>query len=182
VIDARLAIPRFPSDPAVADSRGLAHAELPSGSGWGIDLNGHVYVLTWRVITFGLGGQLLLARNHSEATEANPGVRTVTERLTSFTPQLSFNFGSGDGWSYISGGIGPSVWSIVPDGQTPQAADEERLFTYNFGGGARWFTRRHLAVHFDVRWHIVSPGSASTTLPGSPGASFFIIGAGVSVK
>jgi hypothetical protein len=26
--------------------------------------------------------------------------------LTTITPQLSFNFGTGNGWSYISGGLG----------------------------------------------------------------------------
>jgi len=178
VVDVRAAFPRFPTDAAVAESRGLAQAELPRGA-IGIDVNAHVYVMKWKAVTVGLGGQLLHARAHTEASE---GGREVRERLTVFTPQLSLNFGSGDGWSYISGGIGPSIWSIVPDGAQPLPADEERLRTYNYGGGARWFTRRHLAVHFDLRFHVIAPGTPSGALPGSPAVNLLVLGAGVSLK
>ena len=36
--------------------------------------------------------------------------RPVTERFTHLAPELSFNFGTGNGWSYLSGGIGRSTW------------------------------------------------------------------------
>jgi hypothetical protein len=108
--------------------------------------------------------------------------RPVTSWFTSFTPQLSFNFGTGNGWSYISGGIGKSVWSTVPDGQPPLAGDEERLTTINYGGGARWFAKSHLAFTFDVRFHSIYPGTPQGGLPGSPRTTILVIGAGVSVK
>ena len=52
------------------------------------------------------------------------GSQAITERFTSIAPQLSFNFGGKRGWSYLSGGIGPSTWSVVPDGSAPLAVDE----------------------------------------------------------
>jgi len=182
VVDVRAAFPRFPIDDVLAQSRGLTTSDLP-GAGLGLDVNAHVYVFKWKAVTVGLGGQLLLARARVESngtTEVAGG--GVTERLTSFTPQLSLNFGTGDGWSYISGGLGPSIWSVVPDGRPSQAADEERLNTVNYGGGARWFIRPHVAFHFDIRLHIIAPGSPTDTLPGGPRAQLLIVGAGVSFK
>ena len=54
------------------------------------------------------------------------GLRAVTETFTSLSSELSLNFGNGNGWSYLSGGIGVSTWSIVPDGAAPLPVDEER--------------------------------------------------------
>jgi hypothetical protein len=184
VVDLRGSVPRFPSDDfQLASSRGLEVNELP-GVGLGVDAGVHVFLMKWKAITFGLGGQLTLGRAHSSAvTVANqPVQRAVTERYTSMVPQLSFNFGTGDGWSYVSGGIGGSTWSIVPDGEPKQAADEERLRTINYGGGARWFIKRHLAFTLDVRFHAIDPGSPNGPLPGSPRTRLLIIGAGLSVK
>ena len=91
--------------------------------------------------------------------------RAVTSWFTAFTPQLSFNFGNGDGWSYISGGIGRGVWSTVPDAQQPLPADEERLTTINYGAGARWFAKPHVAFTFDVRFHEIYPARRRADCP-----------------
>ena len=183
VLDLRGSIPKFPGNQQLADSRRLDLRELP-GAGLGIDAGAHLSVLKWKAVTFGLGAHLTLAQSHSSAysVEGQPARRAVTERFTSFTPQLSFNFGTGDGWSYISGGIGRSIWSIVPEGAQPQPADEERLKTINYGGGARWFIKPHVAFTFDVRVHALDPGAPQGAVPGSPRTRLLIIGAGVSLK
>jgi hypothetical protein len=183
VVDVRGSSPSFPEDAQLAASRGLSVDELP-GRGLGLDAGAHVYLFKWRVITVGVGAQMTFARAKSAAVVQDEVevARPVTSWFTSFTPQLSFNFGTGDGWSYISGGIGSSVWSTVPDAQPPLPADEERLTTINYGGGARWFAKPHLAFTFDVRFHSIYPGTPLGELPGSPRANIFIIGAGVSVK
>ena len=106
----------------------------------------------------------------------------MTEKFLSASPQLSFNFGGPNGWSYISGGVGLSQWSIVPDGAEPQAPDLERLRTLNYGGGARWFMKKHLAFSFDVRVYSISAGTAALGVQGSPRSTLTVIGAGVSVK
>jgi hypothetical protein len=181
-IDVRGTVPRFPSNADLALSRGLQTSELP-GSGFGLDLGAHVYPLKWKAITFGLGGQITLARSHRDGSTTQGFIlHAVTERFTTIAPQLSLNFGSGNGWSYLSGGVGPAVWSLVPDGTSKLPSDEERLTAYNYGGGARWFAKPHLAFTFDVRFYDVYPGSAFLGFPGSPRVKMLILGAGVSVK
>jgi hypothetical protein len=183
VIDVRGTSPSFPQDALLAQSRGLSVGELPR-RGFGLDGGAHLYLFKWRVITVGIGVQATLARATSSSV-VQDGVETaraVTSWFTSFTPQLSFNFGTGDGWSYISGGIGKAVWSTVPNAQSPLPGDEERLNTVNYGGGARWFAKTHLAFTFDVRFHQIDPGTPMPGLPGSPRTTMMIIGAGVSLK
>ena len=49
------------------------------------------------------------------------------------------------------------------------AADEEPLKTINYGGGARWFTKTHLAFSFDVRFYAINPGTRLQTGYAPPG-------------
>jgi hypothetical protein len=183
VVDLHVVLPKFPSDPQLADSRGLNQAELP-GLGLGLSGGVHVYLLRWRAITFGIGAEAMTGRSHytPAAAQEQQGLQAVTERLTSYAPQLSFNFGTGRGWSYISGGIGQSIWSIVPDGQPERTVDKDRLRTVDYGGGARWFAKKHLAFSFDVRFYQIDPGFAELGFPGSPRTTLLVMGAGVSVK
>ncbi|MBS1819919.1 MAG: hypothetical protein JSU08_18445 [Acidobacteria bacterium] len=184
VVDVHGTFPKFPGDDAqLAASRGLAVQELP-GMGLGLHTGAHVYLLRWKAVTFGLGGDLTLGRSRRAAREIAAGVqgRAVTERFTHAAPQISFNFGDGDGWSYISGGIGTSTWSVVPDGTAAQAPDVERLKTINYGGGARWFIKRHLAFSFDVRFYAIDPSTPLPGLPSGPRTTLLSMGAGVSLK
>lgn len=183
VVDIRATIPNFPQDQQLADSRGLAMTDLP-GSGLGLDLGAHVYLFTWKAVTFGAGGQITLARSSSSSQTVN-GVlvaQAVTEHYTAVSPQISFNFGTGAGWSYLSAGVGTSVWSAEADGAAPLPADDERLISYNYGGGARWFVKRHVAFTFDVRFHDVYGGTPVLGFPGSPRIKMLVLGAGISVK
>jgi hypothetical protein len=183
-IDLRGTVPKFTTEQQLADSRGIPQPELP-GRGLGADVGLHLYLFKWKAMTFGLGGQLTLARGETSARPAvagSPAVQGLTERFTSVTPQLSFNFGDGDGWSYISGGIGPAQRTLVPLGGAISEIDEERLRTINYGGGARWFIKPHLAFTFDVRFHQIDPTAGMFGLPGSPRSTMLIIGAGASFK
>jgi hypothetical protein len=184
VVDLHANVPKFPGDAALADSRGLTSAaELPITGLGGGDLGVHIYPLRWRAVTFGIGGQVTRARAHQVPAAVSGQVLTaVTEHFTAVSPQISLNFGTGTGWSYLSGGIGVARWSIVPDGGTPLAADDEQLKTTNYGGGARWFIKPRVAFSLDVRFYAVSPGTPAFGFPGSPRSTFVIIGAGVSVK
>ena len=67
------------------------------------------------------------------ATDANATMNVVA-------PQLSFNFGTSDGWSYLSVGAGTARVNAEATGSSS---------AINAGGGARWFMKRHLAVGFD---------------------------------
>jgi hypothetical protein len=182
-LDVRGMVPRFPREQLIADSRGLDLLELP-GRGLGLDVGAQVYVLKWKAITFGLGAQATVASASSSPVtpSGRTPLRPVTERLISLTPQLSFNFGTGDGWSYISGGLGRGTWSIVPDGSERGEADRERLKIVNYGGGARWFIKKRLAFTFDVRFHQLDPGTPVLGRTGSPRTTMLLMGAGVSVR
>jgi hypothetical protein len=176
-----VAVP-FPDDPALAASRGLTTAEMP-GLGFGLDAGVHAYPLRWHAVTFGIGGHVIIGRStHTPRTGAHPSDRPVAEHLLSASPQLSFNFGKGDGWSYLSGGIGRTIWSIVPDGAGEAPADRERLKTIDYGGGARWFVRPHLAVGFDVRFYAINPGTPAGGRAGSPRTTLLVIGGGIAVN
>jgi|SRR5579884_2714173 len=189
VFDLHATVPRFPTEvQTLADSRGMQLGELP-GVGLGGQVGLHVYLFSWKAVTVGIGGEAAAGRATSAAAPgATPALRASTETFRTIAPQLSLNFGTGHGWSYLSGGIGVSNWSIVPAGSDPLPQDLERIRTVNYGGGARWFAKPHLAFSFDVRFYQLDPGSPYTdpttgmSYPGSPRTTLLVIGAGVSVK
>lgn len=180
VIDLHGTVPRFPDDLQLADSRGMQLSQLP-GAGLGVQVGAHIYVFRFKAITFGLGGEYASSRAR-QTPIGTTELPSVTEKFETISPQLSFNFGTGHGWSYISGGIGQSTWSLVPDGQTPFPSDTDTMRTINYGGGARWFAKSHLAFSFDVRFYQIDPGTPYFGNPGSPRTTLMIVGAGVSVK
>jgi hypothetical protein len=184
VIDVHGTFPRFPKDPLLADSRGITAAEMP-GMGRGVQAGVHLRVVKMKAITLGVGGQAMIGRSkQTPPPEQQDELQAVTETFRTISAQLSLNFGTGNGWSYVSGGLGRSQWSIVPEGLDPLPGDEEVLRTFNYGGGARWFPKTHLAFSFDVRFHAVDPGVVSS-LPGrppSPRTRFLVLAAGISLK
>jgi hypothetical protein len=180
VVDLHATVPRFPKNVQLAASRDMDLLELP-GSGLGVQIGVHVYPIRWRAVTFGIGGEFATGRARNTPVAA--ALRPATERFTTVAPQLSFNFGTGTGWSYISGGLGQSTWAVVPQGQEGFAADSEKLKTINYGGGARWFMKTHLAFSFDVRFYAINPGTPFVAgALGSPRTTLLVIGAGISVK
>jgi hypothetical protein len=188
-VDLHLTVPTFPTeDRQLADSRGMQIAELP-GVGAGIQAGVHLYLPKIKVLTVGVGAEFAASRARQTPPENQttfPILRATEERFSTVSPQLSLNFGNGHGWSYLSAGIGVSNWALVLDGQESAPADTEALKTINYGGGARWFAKPHLAFSFDVRFYAINPGTPYFTTPlgpvGSPRTTLMIIGAGVSLK
>jgi hypothetical protein len=181
-IDLHATIPRFPQDQTLADSRNMMLAELPGG-GLGVQASVHLYPIRWRMVTFGIGGEVAASRARSQPSDTSTGLRNAEEKFLSAAPQLSFNFGSGSGWSYLSGGIGVSQWSIIPDGRDePFPSDTAALKTINYGGGARWFVKPHVAFSFDLLFYQINPGTPYLGFPASPRTRLLIIGAGISLK
>ena len=106
VVDLHGVVPMFPSDSVqLAASRGLSSAAQLPGAGLGGDMAVHLYPLKWRAVTLGIGGNLMTARSRQALDPATSTLVPVTEQFTSIAPQVSFNFGTGLGWSYISGGM-----------------------------------------------------------------------------
>jgi hypothetical protein len=187
-VDFHATVPKYPTSPLLAASHDVVAAELP-GHGLGVQVGAQVYFFRFRAVTFGIGGEYAASRARqtppeSQSSDPSSGttLRNTEEIFKSAGAALSFNFGTGNGWSYISGGVGKSTWSIIPEGRDAFPSDLAQLKTINYGGGARWFAKKHVAFSFDVRFYAINPGPASVDFPGSPRTTLMVIGAGVSVK
>ncbi len=182
VVDVRGSIPLYGQNEQLAANEGLFSFQLPS-RGLGIDVGGHLYPLRWHGITFGVGISLLTSAGERAAGENDPVVGGPTVRTTfaAISPQLSFNFGSKDGWSYLSGGSGVSRLTISTGAQGNES--RRRARTINYGGGARWFVKRHLAFTLDLRFYAISPQPATEAgETATPRMTLMVINAGVSFK
>lgn len=181
-LDVRAALPNFPDDAAIASALGVASENLP-GRGLGLSAGLHVYPIRRR-IALGLGGELLIARASRTAEpvqEGGPEGPTVNGRFAAISPQVSLNFGSRRGWSYVSAGLGWGTFTVEQE-TAPVGDPDGRLRTWNYGGGARWFAKQHLAFTFDLRFHRFGAQEATATRPGYPKGRMMILSAGISVK
>jgi hypothetical protein len=182
-LDARVAIPNFPDDAAIATALAVTTENLP-GRGLGISAGAHVYPARLGRVTLGIGGELLLtraSRTLEPATEGGPAGPTVDGRFSALSPQVSLNFGSRRGWSYLSAGIGWGNFTVERD-TAPVQSPDGRLRTLNYGGGARWFAKDHLAFTFDLRFHRFGAQEAIAGRPAYPAGRMMIFSAGISVK
>jgi hypothetical protein len=166
-----------PPGPWTVDLRGTT-AGLPSDTaffplittdtlvpsrGFGLDLGAHVYAIGFGPSRLGVGLNYLRMRGTTEA---------VTTTLSTVVPQLSFNFGTRHGWSYLSAGLGRAWVRTTAEQLTGTATREsEGLNAVNFGGGARWFLTRHVGVGFDLRWHQISGPPRTTVMAAGVGFS-----------
>jgi hypothetical protein len=161
-----------PPGPFVVDIRGVTSG-VPTAStlypeltfqdavpsrGFGFDIGAHVYRFHLGAARLGLGANYIRVNGTSADAHVNVQI---------FAPQLSFNFGTANGWSFLSAGLGPV--RVLGD----QRFDTTSL---NAGGGARWFTSNHIAIAFDIRLHKLA---AIKTFPQTMLVSASV---GVSVK
>jgi hypothetical protein len=181
VADARITFVRLKEDPGVAAAIEVQPVNLPT-RGLGIVVGAHVYPLRSRRVALGLGAEFLSARDRRtlptpDDEEEGP---TVETRLSSFNPQLSLNFGKRDGWSYISGGIGSALFTAERVDEA--VGDGSRARTINYGGGARWFTNKHLAVSVDLRFYSIAAQAGSALRPPFPKSRIMVISGGIAFR
>ncbi len=210
MIDLHVALAGVPTNPGF-------YPEVPDGTvvparGFGLAAGAHVYFGRLGAARLGIGASMMRARATASPPEPESDSRTTTPpprlgptvpdteaTLTALTPQLSFNFGSAAGWSYLSAGLGrlqlvthASAFREDDDEDSDvtaaQTLDLGARTSLNFGGGARWFTRSRLAYSFDVRFHVLG-AQAGTTEQGGTSAraptprSFLVVAAaGISVR
>jgi hypothetical protein len=158
VFDARGVVSGIPGSEAFVPPDATV-ATVPS-RGFGGSIGGHVYGFRIGPGRFGIGVDLTFARGTSV---------DVTTTFLSIDPQLSFNFGTSDGWSYLSAGVGAARVSGDP------ADVSESVQAFNWGGGARWFLNPHVGIGFDVRVRMLSAGDVvpkGTSVAGAVGLSF----------
>ena len=183
VADLRFEFPKFKQDPNVASSIGVATENLPT-RGLGLVAGAHWYPLRLGFMTLGLGGEFSKARRGrtmNTGTETAPVEVAVNTRFSAVSPQISFNFGARDGYSYISGGLGWSTFTSER-ADTPLPDPESATKTINYGGGARWFAKKHLAFGFDIRFYAVNPQLATATRPAFPRMTLLSMSGGISVR
>jgi hypothetical protein len=181
--DIRGTLPRFKADPAIALAAGVAAANLPT-RGLGLVAGVHWYPLHVKKVTVGIGGELLASRGSrtlEPASASAPAGPTARTRFSAISPQLSLNFGGRDGWSYLSGGLGSSRVSVDREDQ-PLMQSPPRTKTINYGGGARWFTNKHLAFSVDLRFYAISPQDPTATTPVLPRMRLIVVSAGVGFR
>ena len=182
-VDLRVAMPRFKEHADVAAALGVSSENLP-GRGLGLAGGVHWYPVRMGRVTLGLGAELLVsgARNTLEPdADDEPDGPTVKTAFSAFSPQASLNFGTGRGWSYLSGGIGWGAFRTERE-DDPVAESKSRPRVLNYGGGARWFAKEHLAFTFDLRFYAVNAQQAATGRPPYPKMTLMVMSAGVSFK
>lgn len=189
--DARVAIPRFTQDVGVASAIGVDSLTMPT-RGLGLVFGAHWYPVHMGRLTIGLGGELLTSRasrtpdvddvDDDEAEGAPPvAAPTVNAQFSSISPQVSLNFGSNRGWSYLTGGLGWAGFTIEPE-DAPVADADSRPRVLNYGGGARWFAKEHLAFTLDLRFYAISAQAAATGRPAYPSDTMMVFSGGVAFK
>lgn len=183
VIDARGAFASVGRSEELASPRGLQVSELPK-TVLGLDVGAHVYPVKGKV-TLGLGASLLMVGGTQTPGEPVDGAvdapTTPGEfRVRGIVPQVSLNFGSSRGWSYIGAGLG---FSQIRAGRAESDLSySPQLLTLNLGGGARWFVSEHVAFTFDGRYYRLAARELEAGYVGNPVVSMFILSAGLSFK
>jgi hypothetical protein len=156
----------------------LDASALVPDRGFGLEAGAQVYLLNLGPARLGVGAALFVVRAITEPPPSPPSGGTTTPRPSQsvqvdqrlLAPQVSFNFGTRDGWSYLSAGIGRSEVVIKTAGAISGRRETKSLDTFNVGGGARWFVKSHLGIGFDIRLHLVGSGTAGAIeeTPASP--------------
>jgi hypothetical protein len=179
-----------PPGPFVVDIRG-ATIGLPQAAGFypvlpqetavpargfGLETGAHVYFLQLGPGRLGAGASLLYLRGTADGV-------SMTARLVA--PQVSINFGTSNGWSYISGGAGAGHLRgrlNGDDGGAGVSRSSGGRMTINVGGGARWFVSRHIGIGFDLRAHRIAGDAGSPGEIGTPAAFVASASVGLSLR
>jgi hypothetical protein len=180
---------RHKVEPVVATALDLAAGNLPKRS-LGLTGGVHVYPWRWGRITFGAGVTYVSARGTEqlEIPEKDGSVTKGPKAIRHFSglnPEFSINFGHRRGWSYVSGGMFGQSRMYVERAGTP-VTPGGRSSTINYGAGARWFAREHLAFSIDIRWYSLKeqPVPDVLFLPASlqPATTLLVLAGGISIK
>ena len=180
VTDIRGSLTLFGRNRQFASARGLNTSMTPR-IGLGFEVGAHAYLYRWRIITIGVGGTVhkSLGTKGANQAESQSKAPAIGAKFFAISPQLSLNFGTRDGWSYLSGGLGSSALGLYPAGT---AYNTRYTRTLNYGGGARWFTSDHIAFTLDLRFYALTPLPRTNLQPSSPRMTLAIFNIGASFR
>ena len=182
VVDVRGAMAALKQDETVAAALGVPPTELPS-RGFGFVVGAHVYPLRRKSFALGVGAELLRVRGSNtieSLVEGGENGPTIKARWNHFSPQVSFNFGARDGWSYLTVGLGRT--KLTMDLEEAPQEDGDAVRTLNYGGGARWFMKKHVAFTFDVRFYSLNAQEATASRIAIPKMRLRVLSAGISLR
>lgn len=182
VVDAHGAVATFDQPGQVTGALGVTAESLPK-RGLGARAAFHFYPARVGGVVVGLGVVGLWTRGSVTPVdrEGRPSGPSGETTLMSLLPEISFNFGSRDGWSYVSAGFGGSIYRSRLQAAS-EATASPRVRTVAFGAGARWFARPHVAFSFDLRWLALGSQAATIDTPARPKTTRLVASAGVSVR
>jgi hypothetical protein len=186
VVDVRGAFGRHKAEPSVATDLGVQPANLPTRT-LGVAGALHVYPLRIRRVTLGLGGNVVMTRGSKSLETVEEGEEepvegpAVRRHFTTFSPEISLNFGHRAGWSYISGGMFGQSKLYLETEASPVTAAPYRS-TVNYGGGARWFVRDHIAFSVDFRWYSVAEQAAAAGIVAQPRTTLLVLSGGIAFR
>lgn len=173
------------------DLRG-ALTSLPATAGWvpvlttgtlvparGLGVDGGVDVFLGpgrhRRLSLGARGTFVQGRTTTAATS-----QTVTTRFFAAAPHVAMNFGHRQGWSYLSLGAGQAEVTSNAPGAPDDPGGPGVVIHY--GGGARWWVSRRLAVSMDLRFWALTPRAANAVRQRAAAATKVAFSAGVALR
>jgi hypothetical protein len=180
VIDLRGGFASLGSDTTTSAALGVASDDMPSRAKT-IIAGAHVFLFRRGGFKLGVGAEAIRGVTSNQRQDA-AGEGTgpiIRRRLEGLSGQLSLNFGKGKGWSYITAGGGPMKFESYLDDAKPTRAGTTTL---NYGGGARWFARGHLAFTVDLRFYLTRPAPAEFDAPPRVRKRVTLLSAGISFK
>lgn len=168
-------------DITTAQSLDVTLADLPGRAFGGVG-GFHLYPIRRGGFAVGVGGEFLVARGSRQNFDPNTddALGPEVHRLVQgYSGQVSLNFGSRQGWSYLTAGAGPFYYDTYLGEDLP---DGPAKLTTNFGFGGRWFNSEHFAFTADLRFYL-TPASPRGLYSGARNAqTLAVVSVGLSVK
>lgn len=180
VVDGRGGFASLGQDTTTAQDLGVAAADMPGRARTAV-VGVHFYPFRRGSFKLGIGVEGLrgTASNRRLDATGEPTGPVIRRRLEGASGQLSLNFGKGKGWSYLTIGGGPMKFEAYLDDAVPTRAGTTTL---NYGGGARWFFKSHLAFTLDLRLYLLKPADATFDAARRDRKRIVLLSAGISLK
>lgn len=180
VVDFRSGFASLGSDTITASSLGVIASDMP-GKALTAVVGAHVYLFREGRLKLGVGAEAVRGSGSNQRVDAagKASGPVIRRRLEGVSGQISLNFGRGRGWSYITVGGGPTKFESYLDDAKPTRAGDTTL---NYGGGARWFIKTHLAFTVDLRFYVTRPATASLDGVARGRRRVTLLSAGISLK
>jgi hypothetical protein len=180
VIDLRGGFASLGSDTTTSAGLGVVAEDMP-GRARTVVVGAHLYPFRRGGFKLGVGAEAVRGVSSNQRLDST-GEKTgpiIRRRLEGMSGQLSLNFGKGKGWSYVTVGSGPMKFESYLDDAKPTRAGTTTL---NYGGGARWFAKAHLALTIDLRFYLIRPATATFDAPARVRKRVTLLSAGISIK